>query len=527
MTTVELTAGAGLTAGVELTAVDIFADLHDRGRTPTTGWYRRRIPNRMPDAHEQFSFAVDLDACTGCKACVVACHSMNGLDEDELWRSVGVLQSVSFGTATNTAPNAAIAIGSPEPQQRTVTTACHHCADPACLNGCPVNAYEKDVITGAVIHLDDQCIGCSYCTMTCPYDVPVFNERLGIVRKCDMCHSRLKAGESPACVQGCPNSAITIEIVNREIVDSNQHVRGTMGTNLVADAPSSAITAPSTTYYTRLDQRSLEQVDRLSAKPAESHSPLVAMLLLTQVAVGLSVADLLAANPVVRVLAFGFAGAGIATSTLHLGRPTKAWRVVLGIGHSWLSREAVALGGYLTLAGISVVWRSTFSASLTSALGLAAVFASVMVYAVTQRAMWSFFRTSMRFFSATAIAALVVASIETASLHPRSDRGTYFLIAALIIAMISGLANATRIRRYGSSAVLSLERSAKLLRGELNQIHRTTVATSIAAVVMLLCEVMFDVSPWLIGASGVALGCSVVCERILFFRSVSPERMPT
>ena len=47
-----------------------------------------------------------------------------------------------------------------------------------------------------VRHLDDQGIGCSYCIMKCPYDVPKFSERLGIVRKCDMCANRLAAGEA-------------------------------------------------------------------------------------------------------------------------------------------------------------------------------------------------------------------------------------------------------------------------------------------------------------------------------------------
>ena len=56
-------------------------------------------------------------------------------------------------------------------------------------------AYDKDPETGIVRHLDDQCIGCQYCVLKCPYDVPKYSERLGIVRKCDMCVGRLRAGE--------------------------------------------------------------------------------------------------------------------------------------------------------------------------------------------------------------------------------------------------------------------------------------------------------------------------------------------
>ena len=129
-----------------LTAVERFAQKHEACAVPDQArYYRDLIPLERPRPGQQYAFEVDLDACTGCKACVAACHSLNGLDEDELWRSVGLLHG-----------------GTPEaPAQQTVTTACHHCVDPACMSGCPVKAYEKDPITGIVRHLDDQCIGCS------------------------------------------------------------------------------------------------------------------------------------------------------------------------------------------------------------------------------------------------------------------------------------------------------------------------------------------------------------------------------
>ena len=177
----------------DLTAVDRFSAHHDgwdRGEVPTTaGRWRDRLPATPPTPGTQYGFEVDLDACTGCKACVAACHSLNGLDDGEQWRQVGQLHPEAGGLGWGST---------------TVTSACHHCVDPACLAGCPANAYEKDPVTGIVRHLDDSCIGCSYCTLTCPYEVPTFNASLGIVRKCDLCAGRLAVGEAPACVQGCP-----------------------------------------------------------------------------------------------------------------------------------------------------------------------------------------------------------------------------------------------------------------------------------------------------------------------------------
>src|SRR5688500_4708280 len=198
-----------------LTAVTKFSQKHERAELPLQSrFYRDLIPLSRPTLGEQYAFEVDLDKCSGCKACVAACHSLNGLEPGESWRSVGTLVN------PESAP----------PFQQPVTTACHHCLDPACANGCPVLAYEKDPVTGIVRHLDDQCIGCQYCVLKCPYDVPKYNARLGIVRKCDMCHSRLAEGEAPACVQACPTHAI-------RIVTVTTHISGVVKTDTTSFLP--------------------------------------------------------------------------------------------------------------------------------------------------------------------------------------------------------------------------------------------------------------------------------------------------
>src|SRR5262245_50667232 len=93
----------------QLTAVERFARHHEAppSRPSQQRYYRDLIPLSKPAEGQQYAFQVDLDACTGCKACVTACHNLNGLDNAETWRSVGLLHG---GTAS-------------APVKQTVTTA--------------------------------------------------------------------------------------------------------------------------------------------------------------------------------------------------------------------------------------------------------------------------------------------------------------------------------------------------------------------------------------------------------------------
>ena len=77
-----------LAAQRDMSAVERFAQLHDDVNTPLMEpYYRALLPVTAPGPGQQFAFEVNLDACSGCKACVTACHSLNGLDEGETWRN--------------------------------------------------------------------------------------------------------------------------------------------------------------------------------------------------------------------------------------------------------------------------------------------------------------------------------------------------------------------------------------------------------------------------------------------------------
>ncbi len=466
------------------TPVAQFSLAHDHLAPGVTALAPRLIPLSKPQPGEQYAFEVDLDSCTGCKSCVAACHSLNGLDDTETWRDVGLLVSPSKA----------------HPFTQTITSACHHCADPACLNGCPVLAYEKDPVTGIVRHLDDQCIGCSYCILKCPYDVPKFSERLGIVRKCDMCHGRLAEGEAPACAQACPTHAI--KIVSVPVVASPGFLQA---------APDASYTQPTTRYLSRRqlpDNAIAADAATLRVQPA--HWPLVVMLTLIPVAVGFALAAAVlppGSRPSVTycvTLSSAAEGAlGLGASVFHLGQPRRAWRIFLGWRKSWLSREAMIFGAWFPLALLAAVAPSLPQLSslnpqllpgASAAVGVLGLFCSAMIYIDTRRQLWRAGQTFPRFFGTALLVTLAVTAPQAAALL-----------------LLVKLAWETRTRYDGSV-------SAKLQRGPLAALGVARDSLALSAMVLLLAWPGWTALALLVGGE--------LLERTLFFRAVDAPKMP-
>ena len=518
----------------ETSAVERFSRRHENREWPAQAlYYRDLIPLTAPRPGEQYSFEVELDKCSGCKACVTACHSLNGLDDNESWRDVGILSSIDSGA----------------PFQQTITTACHHCVDPACANGCPVLAYEKDPITGIVHHLDDQCIGCQYCVLKCPYDVPKYSASRGIVRKCDMCSSRLTAGEAPACVQSCPNEAIRITVVDQK--EMSDQFRKDGGAIFLPGAPAGDYTVPTTLYRSgKKLPEGLVAGNHHDLRPQPAHFPLILMLLLTQTSVGIFFWNqvltyswpgaLSLSNQKANLLAGLVAGVtGIAASVAHLGRPFQAWRSFLGLKKSWLSREIVVFGLYLGSAAafvISVLLRPSSIGSLSSNLaalwtiftGLVGVFCSVMVYHDTRRPFWHWSLAGAKFFGTTlALGAAVVL------LNLRDQSGPQQFLGLLILlvcgAKLGWETRSFRGRRgtvdgipsHPARIVSTTLKSAALFRFELG------VAGGILAPAGLVLGGISGASLSVLEGLMLALLMGgEFLERYLFFTAVAPSRMP-
>lgn len=148
---------------------------------------------------------IDTTRCIGCQACEVACAKENGLPYPQIGaqpanedRPIGVDQF----TVVNRFQTSKGAVW--------VKKACNHCSQPACATACLVNAMEKTA-EGPVIWHKNRCLGCRYCMIACPFEVPKFqyDEAFPLITKCTMCYeSRTSKGLPTACSEACPQKAI-------------------------------------------------------------------------------------------------------------------------------------------------------------------------------------------------------------------------------------------------------------------------------------------------------------------------------
>ncbi|MFV0306145.1 MAG: DmsC/YnfH family molybdoenzyme membrane anchor subunit, partial [Desertimonas sp.] len=359
-----------LSVPVQLTPTRVRVDARHDGIGPDG-------PERLAlDAGEQYRFGFSMDACIGCHSCEVACAEQNGLPPGTTWRRVGEIEGGDH----------------PHTRRFNLSMSCNHCLDPACLEGCPTNAYVK-LDDGIVAHHADDCIGCQYCTWNCPYSVPVFQPDRRIVSKCDMCHPRLESGLLPACVDACPTHAITVEKVDVAAWRANPSA---------GDAPrlpSATLTMSTTRITLPADVPvATTAASDWNVRPEHPHWPLVWLTLVSQLAVGVSLTVDSTAD---RVLAATLAGAALIGAIFHLGRPIAAWKAFRNIRRSWLSREILLLSLYAGLAALAVVVPgATVPAAVVGALG---VYASARLYVVPGRPAWHTPLTIVR-FAATAVA---------------------------------------------------------------------------------------------------------------------------
>lgn len=173
-----------------------------------------------PDA---LGLMYDATVCIGCKACVSACTVANGLIPDTA-KSGGIWQ---MPTDLNSQTKNIIRLYQSEDGRESsfVKRQCMQCVDPACVAGCPFKALIKGK-NGIVEWKANRCIGCRYCEITCPFDVPrfewaKFNPR---IVKCELCRHRLADGKQPACTDVCPVSAVIFGTRDQLLAEAKRRI---------------------------------------------------------------------------------------------------------------------------------------------------------------------------------------------------------------------------------------------------------------------------------------------------------------
>jgi len=187
----------------------------------------------------RYGMVIDLDRCTGCGACMVACAAENNVPPlpAKATPRTGITPMLVH-KVSNRMQGAA-------QREVFIPVTCMHCEkETPCVSVCPQQAVELDKATGIVMQIPQRCLGCRYCMTACPYHARYFNwwdpawpagmekslnpgvavRMRGVVEKCNLCHSRLHnamekaalAGKEqidladyvPACVEACPTQAI-------------------------------------------------------------------------------------------------------------------------------------------------------------------------------------------------------------------------------------------------------------------------------------------------------------------------------
>jgi molybdopterin-containing oxidoreductase family iron-sulfur binding subunit len=172
----------------------------------------------------RYGMVIDLDRCTGCGACMVACAVENNTPptppQGDKAKGLTWIRVYRADRDQDPAGDGPRAVFVPVP--------CQQCQkDTPCLSVCPQNAVERDPKTGIVSQIPVRCLGCRYCMAACPYRArsftwwdPVWPEGLekslnpgvaprmrGIVEKCNFCHARLQSAREKAAVEGRPDIA--------------------------------------------------------------------------------------------------------------------------------------------------------------------------------------------------------------------------------------------------------------------------------------------------------------------------------
>lgn len=161
---------------------------------------------------DRMGVLVDTTVCIGCRKCEWACKNAHDMPSG----SIDEYENESVFDNKRRPDYSALTVINKYQNDKTgspinVKVQCMHCDQPACVSACIVGAFSKKE-NGSVVWDESKCIGCRYCMVACPFQIPSFDYHKALepeIRKCDFCFDRTAEGKLPACIEICPVEAIT------------------------------------------------------------------------------------------------------------------------------------------------------------------------------------------------------------------------------------------------------------------------------------------------------------------------------
>jgi Fe-S-cluster-containing dehydrogenase component len=161
----------------------------------------------------------DSTRCVGCQACEQICAKVHNLPEPP--------EGLDAGVVRKTTETQRVAINNCKTSKGEVyiRKSCMHCNEPACTAACLTQAMYKTK-EGPVIWRENKCMGCRYCMVSCPFDVPKFEFHSANpkIQKCDLCYDRIKEGKIPACAEACPADALKFGTRRELIAEARKRI---------------------------------------------------------------------------------------------------------------------------------------------------------------------------------------------------------------------------------------------------------------------------------------------------------------
>ncbi len=414
-------------------------------------------------------FSYDAALCVSCKACSAACILENGLQEGT--------RSVYIWNEEAVIPFSVISL----------SLACNHCTRPVCLTGCPAKAYTTDE-RGTVIHHAERCMGCRYCTLKCPYDAPKINKVKGYIEKCHFCYERAAEGLDPACVTACPTGALKItyreEYPDRKLEWFPETGIGPSVMISGAENRNKPIIIPPDTDEPEL------QVPTPENKIQKEWS----LLLFSLLVIFSSAAAIYSYQGESRLLS-GLSALGamlaMTVSLFHLGVKKKAWRSLLNILSSPLSREIAAVSILTGTALADFIKPGLLPQILTPVAAIVTLLSVDLVYLSADRSRGMMLHSGQALFSGLFAVSWFSGSVNV------------FILFTL-------LAAGSVVMRSVSSAKGSLVSNLYYLR---------------AALLPVVLILMYLTREWATAAASVLFIAGLIADRALYYDDFSPENI--